>query len=443
MQFGFALQQEQSQKLLMTTQMKQAIELLQCASVDLIGHLETFVADNPCVDLELPADLRHLLMQSKNSVVHRRTPVERTQGLPIENIVPSEPSLYEEVTSQLRMMAIPSPLLHVSQYIVGCLDESGFLREREQDIADALGVCVETVGEALHWVQMCHPKGIGARNLQECLLLQLDDVSEDLRGLVETIVRNHLTDVAAGKIAHIAKVLKHTPAEVQSAVDALKQLNPRPGLQYGYEQPAHVIPDVIVERVEGDYVVRTNDGAEPKLNIHRGYANWHQMDSEVRQYVLKKMQAAQWLVRCLEQRRMTLYKVAEVIVDVQRGFLDHGRAHLKPLTLRQVADIAGVHESTVSRATRGKYMATPRGTFEMKYFFTAELHGSAGSTSAAAAKFEIQRLVEREDETCPLSDDAIARTLQRQGIQISRRTVAKYREELNIAPSWRRRRFAN
>lgn len=382
-------------------------------------------------------------MQSKNSVVHRRTPVERTQGLPIENIVPSEPSLYEEVTSQLRMMAIPSPLLHVSQYIVGCLDESGFLREREQDIADALGVCVETVGEALHWVQMCHPKGIGARNLQECLLLQLDDVSEDLRGLVETIVRNHLTDVAAGKIAHIAKVLKHTPAEVQSAVDALKQLNPRPGLQYGYEQPAHVIPDVIVERVEGDYVVRTNDGAEPKLNIHRGYANWHQMDSEVRQYVLKKMQAAQWLVRCLEQRRMTLYKVAEVIVDVQRGFLDHGRAHLKPLTLRQVADIAGVHESTVSRATRGKYMATPRGTFEMKYFFTAELHGSAGSTSAAAAKFEIQRLVEREDETCPLSDDAIARTLQRHGIQISRRTVAKYREELNIAPSWRRRRFAN
>lgn len=444
MQLGYGLQQEQSQKLLMTTQMKQAIELLQCSREELLERLQEWTAENPLVEIEWPTYAREYLAH-KDERRDSSAPSQRPAVSAFDYGLSAQSSMYDELSSQLRCMN-PSPgVLRVALHLAGCLDESGYLMEPLEDISARLTVSDDGVVQALKYVQSCEPKGIGARSLEECLVLQLDAIPESDRALTKTVIQRHLTDAAANKFSYIAKACKQDVRRIQQVVDGLKRLNPKPGLTYAQTHTHYVVPDVVVRDMDGEYLVMTNESAEPKLHIPPKYFEWmgEDMDAETRQYVARKLQSAEWLVRSLEQRRQTLYKVSKAIVDMQKAFFIRGMSAMQPLTLRQIADLVGVHESTVSRATRGKYMLTPRGLYELKFFFTAELQRTGGCTSAQAAKYEIQKLIEGENRLHPLSDEEIAKSLQHSGTRISRRTVAKYREEMNISPSWRRKRYAN
>lgn len=446
MSLGYQLHQEQTQRLVMTTQMKQAIELLQCSSLELSQYIADWVDGNPCADYE--PIVRPLQDAWEMRVPPARTPRPLVTGsaqgsLALEQIVPCEITLLDGVEAQLRLIRAGQGVIHTAHYLLGCLDENGYLRESMADVCVRLGVAEATFDEALHVLQSCDPPGIGARDLAECLRLQLDFVDLAVRPLVGRLIDHHLKEVADGKLPVIAKRLKVPVSAVQSAVDALRRLNPRPGFACGSARTEYVIPDVIVRCVGSDYVVLSNENAQPMLTINYNYQRLLRLrpDAETRDYLQEKFQSAEWLVRCLEQRRLTLYRVAEAIVAHQSDFFQRGPIAMKPLTLRRIADKVNLHESTVSRATRGKYMLTPRGLFEMKYFFTAELQADVGVTSAQVAKQEIQVSIDAEDSGHPLSDEALTQALSNRGIHISRRTVAKYREELKIPPSWRRRRF--
>jgi RNA polymerase sigma-54 factor len=429
----------------MTTQMKQAIEVLQCSAEELQAYIEEHIADNPFAELEFPSPspLESWGLGRAPSASRGRSRSD-AEGLPLENIVRSEPTLIEQLEHQIDMCQERKEVLKAAKFIIGCLDESGYLIESDATLAELLGMSEAIVREAIGLVQSLEPPGIGARSLKECLLLQLSSVPGHLRDVVRELIDNHLEDIADGKIRNISRRMKLPAHTIQEAVDALRRLNPRPGLCYRMGQPEYVIPDVVVERVGTGYIVLTNDYSTPTVRLCEENRKMlmGMCGEEAREFVQKKFHAAKWIVRCIEQRRLTLYRVAEAILNFQRDFFDYGYAHIKPLTLRQVADHIGLHESTISRATRNKYMQTPRGVFEMRFFFTSELQGQHGTTSAEAAKHQIKRLIEGEDPKKPLSDDALSRELIRAGIHISRRTVAKYREEMGIPASARRKRFA-
>lgn len=446
MSLSFNLYQEQSQRLVMTVQMKQAIELLQCTTLELNQYVADWIDANPCADYEpIAHQLQDAWQTSMDAGKVVRMPRKGTSMTyaPLEQLVASEISLLERVDSQLRVIQAVPQVIHTARFLLGCLDESGYLIESLEDVCSCLGIAAPVFDEALQLLQACDPAGIGARNLAECLRLQLDFVEPNLRPLVRVLIDEHLKDVADGKLPVIAKKLRLRTSAIQTAVDALRKLNPRPGFACGLQSAEYVIPDVLVRKMGSDYVVVTNDHAQPQVHVNNNYRRLMRRnpDAEVRDYLQKKLHSAEWLIRCLEQRSVTLYRVAQAIVDHQVAFFDHGTSGMKPLTLRQIADKVSLHESTVSRATRGKYMLTPRGLFEMKYFFTAEVHSDDGVTSAQVAKHEIKAMVDLEQGKSPLSDEALTKQLSDNGIHISRRTVAKYREELKIPPSWRRRRY--
>lgn len=444
-QMGFGLYQEQTQRLVMTTQMKQAIDVLQYSSLDLNQYVADQVDNNPFAEYESISQRLQQSWTMKSAVGDKRGypgSGHRTPP-PLDQTIRTEITLTDMLEQQIRVQRTSPRVARAALFVVGCLDESGYLREPDDALTELLGESSLVVAEAIALLQSCDPPGIGARNLQECLSLQLSVVPQTVRSLVARLIDAHLEDVAAGRIPIIARALHVSTREIQDAVDALRKLEPRPGLAYRSGAPEYVIPDIVVERVASQYVVMSNDHSQPTVRISAAYRQLLQrpQEEEARQYMAKKLQAAEWLVRCLEQRRLTLYRVAEAIVDVQTAFFDHGESAMKPLTLRHIADKLGLHESTVSRATRGKYMQTPRGVYEMKFFFTAEIASDDGVTSSQAAKHHIRLRVEHEDARQPLSDDAIAHHLADIGIHISRRTVAKYREELHIPSSTRRRRY--
>jgi RNA polymerase sigma-54 factor len=439
---SFNLYQEQTQKLVMTTQMKQALEVLQYSALELVDYVAEFAVDNPFADYD-PQNLDEQIAwtQKLQRSWHQWSGREARQT--VDQQVAIEQSLEDHVVAQLHLLDASPAVKQVAERLAGNLDESGYLRDSEAALKIWLNVSDATLADAIELLQSCEPAGIGARSLQECLHLQVDTVEVELRSLVDRLITDYLNEVAAGKLMKIAKELRQPPAVIQNAVDRLRKLNPKPGFALGSTVTPYIVPDVVVQRIENHYVVSTHESATPVLRVNRSYLQLlrQQKDAETRTYLAKKLQSAQWVAKCIEQRRMTLLRVAEAIVEMQREFFDYGVSAMKPLTLRHIADRLGVHESTVSRATRSKYMLAPSGLYEMKFFFSAELQGDDGLTSAQAAKYEINRLIAGENAAKPYSDEALVRQLKQYGIQISRRTVAKYRDELQIAPSWRRKRY--
>ena len=436
----------------MTTQMKQAIEILQFSNYELNDYLAEAVESNPLLELapvrEATVSAEILRSRMNGGALRRGGTDSPGASSVIEQTASYEITLMEWLESQLNLRNLPAQTLQITRFLIGSIDESGYLRESSEAVADLLEVSVQEVDEAVAVVQECDPPGIGARDLRECLLLQIMQVPDAERDLVRRLIESFLEDVASGKLINIARRLKVPVEQVQAAVDQLRRLNPRPGLGFQHGNAPYVIPDVVVKQVEDAWVVMTNESSYTPIAFNPGYRRFIQAKeaaqtsgADAQHYLTDKLHAARWLMRCLEQRRMTLYRVAEAIVTAQTAFFEHGPQAMKPLTLRQIADELGVHESTVSRATRGKYMQTPRGVVEMKYFFSAEVSGPTGAVSARSAKHIIQSLVRAEDTAHPLSDEALVSQLLEQGVRISRRTVAKYREELDIPPSWRRRRF--
>jgi RNA polymerase sigma-54 factor len=344
-------------------------------------------------------------------------------------------------------MSDASPRIkEIAGFIIGNIDEDGYLRATNEEVMASGGYGAEEVEQAVQAVQSLDPIGVGARDLRECLLLQLQFLEID-EPLVEVIIRDHWEEFMQRKFVALAKTLIVDLKTLEGIVEIIKHLDPKPGRKYSSERAIYVEPDVYVHKVGDEYIIVLNEDGMPKLRINGSYrAMLSSMDSksdgETVNYIKDKIRSAVWLIKSLDQRQRTIYKVAESIVKHQREFLEKGIDFLRPLVLRDVADDIQMHESTVSRVVSNKYMHTPRGLFLMKYFFHSGIDSDTGEDiSSLTVKKKIQSFIENEDPRKPLSDSKIMKILNDEGINIARRTVAKYRDELNIPSSTDRKQI--
>ncbi len=470
------LKVEQSQKLVMTPELQQAIGLLQLSALELKGFVQEEMINNPLLELnekvdgpeesaenEVDASLAEPPVDEKEKAaadssfeweeyLREEEPYQRSWNYQksgsdfaaVEYFVSSETNLQDHLLFQLRTSNIDSRKKLLGEYIIDSLDENGYFRGEVADHTSFLDVTEDEFIKALELVQSFEPPGIAARDLQECLLLQLKQ-RDDVSCAVETIIKEHLPELAEGRYRCIAKKMGISRSELQGAVDYICALNPKPGACYGSGQEAkYIVPDIVVENVEGDYIITINDNI-PHLTINPLYRSLLRKngEDEIRGYIKKRLGSALWLIRSIEQRRITLHNVTQQILDIQRPFLEKGIHFLKPLTLREVADQVGMHESTISRVTANKYMQTPRGIYPLKFFFCGGLSGQKGEDkhSVMSIKTYLKDIIEEEDNTAPYSDRELEEIFKNQGIDVSRRTITKYRKELKIPASYKRRRL--
>lgn len=372
---------------------------------------------------------------------------ERSQ---LENSPAPPGSLFDSVEEQLRFLASDDPLLKVAEFIAGNLDPDGYLRTPLEDLATTLNVEIDETERALRLVQSLEPAGIGARSLQECFALQLERLLSSERMVKPAVsralevVRRSFDDLLHQRWERITRLLGVSLVEVRQVVEVLRHLDPRPGLQLGPTNSVVIEPDVVVTKDGGEWRVTLADDSFPRLRLSSQYVRMlrgRAVDSEAATYLRERMRSALWFLRSVEQRQSTILKVAKAIVHRQSGFLNDGLLYLRPLVLRDIADDIGMHESTISRVVAKKYMATPRGVFPFKFFFHSAIsHAVDGDISSMVVRDRIRELIGAEEPQRPLSDARVARQLNRLGIRIARRTVAKYREEMGIPSSEQRRR---
>ena len=355
-------------------------------------------------------------------------------------------TLEEHLTDQISEKNLPERKQLLLRFLIGSLDADGFLRFPLDDIAAFTRTSLPEVEEAVQILWSFDPHGVGARNLRECMMLQLR-----FKGKEGTLAWRMVTEkwdlLEKLKIPEIARDLGVEPRMVQDAIGELKTLNPKPGYEYNAERPSTIIPDLVVEKIEGTFVVTLNDRSIPSLHINRSYATMLKRGSttrsEVKKYLREKLNSASWFIGAIEQRKATMLKVMTAIVERQKEFFELGPPHLSPLRLQDIADMIKMHISTVSRVTSSKYVQTPHGIFELKYFFTEAVVKDAegGDISSERVKMRIRRMIETEDVKDPLSDQKIADTLSKEQLAIARRTVAKYREQMNILPARLRQKY--
>jgi len=347
-------------------------------------------------------------------------------------------SLQETLLEQVRESALPEEQWPIAEMLVGNVDDYGYLKATLEELASSTGLSADKILEVLKVVQSFEPAGVGARDLRECLLLQLERQGEQ-NTLEYRIVNEFMDALGKRRIPEIARGTDTTVEQVQEALARIARLEPRPGRAFLPDNDQYVLPEVFVRKSGDDYVVTTNNEHIPHLRISNTYKDLmaqRENSSEVRNYIREKIRAGKFLIKSLHQRQETILNIAKEIVNRQREFMAKGVAALKPLTMVQVAQVVGVHETTVSRAVSGKYMQTPQGIFEMKYFFTAGIQTANGDgMSNTSVKDMIADIFKQEDASKPLSDQEVVRMLKDKGIVIARRTVAKYRTELNILPS--------
>ncbi len=490
MDMKIGLHLRQRQQLVMTPKLQQALKLLQMPSLELQQMLKQEIMENPL--LEEIEDFEEVAEESDERETEQEpsadgdgtaeaAPVEDTDAKPdggeageeqvdwdeyfnagfelgrsaaeeeqheefFEKVPVAKQTFTDQLMGQLRITNDDPQTLAIGDYIIGSLDESGYLTCDLEEIAGTFGVPMEEVDRVLELIQAFDPPGVGARNLQECLLLQLRFRGED-DTLAATIIRDHFDEFKQKKYVDIARKLKISVQDVQDQCKLISTLDPKPGLEVVAEDPKYVIPDLVVENVDGKYVVYLNDRNVPRLRVSQHYHDElmrevRDGDSAAREFINARLKSAKWLIQTIEQRRRTMVKVMECIVRKQREFFEKGTAFLKPLTLQQVASEINMHESTVSRVTTNKYVQTPRGVFELKFFFSSSLGTQdGGEVSAKSAKDRIRRIIEAEMTRSPLSDQKIADMLKKEGLNIARRTVAKYREQLNILPARMRKQY--
>jgi len=332
----------------------------------------------------------------------------------------------------------------MTEVIVGNIDDRGFLQAGPEDISASTGMDQADLERVLEVVQTFHPVGVAARDLRECLLIQLKRLGKE-QSLEYRIVDRHLDDLGKRRFPEIARRCGTTPEQVQRAANFIATLDPKPGQIFTSDPNNYVLPDVTVERISGDWMISLNGEQIPHLRISNTYKDLMSQEkngADVRDYIRDKIRSGKFLIKSIHQRQQTISNIAHEIVKRQLDFLEFGPSGLKPMTMVQIADAVGVHETTVSRAISGKYMATPHGVFDMKYFFTPGYQTADGdSMSNTSVKGAIAELVKGEDTRNPLSDKEIVELLEKRGIPIARRTVAKYRNELNILPSNMRKRY--
>jgi len=456
LKIGYELTIEQTQKLSMTPELIQAIQILQYNNQELNEYIDKELLENPILeseyhkesDTEIDIDsLRDQLIQADENVeAYKQWESHSTSDeYSYENFVAFNYTLTEFLIEQLHFSSLKGQDAEIGRYIIENIDDNGYLSMSLEEICSVLDVDLDSCERVLDLIHTFEPSGVGARDLNECLIIQLASLGE-LTDEIEFIISNRLKDLADNKYALISKEVGISLTEVQEIADLIKTLEPKPGRGFDSDNSIkYIIPDIYVEETNGEYVVSANDGSTPSLHISSYYNSLTEeakSDKELSNYLNNRFNSAMWLMKSIEQRKKTIYNVASAIVQFQNDFFAKGERFLKPLTLKQIAETVGVHESTVSRAINGKYMQCPRGVFELKYFFTGGILNEDGSgVSSNSIKSMIKEFVDAEDDKKPLSDSKISEMLHEKGIDISRRTVAKYRDDIGILPSSKRRRF--
>jgi RNA polymerase sigma-54 factor len=468
------LQTKLAQKLILTPSLQQAIKLLPMSTLELADLLNQEVVENPLLE-EVPteelqaaeatptsekegeeapktdksdswddADYEYFFGDYLDDGYRPRAPQEVKELPPIENTLSTSASLTDHLEWQLSLQTDADPIREIGEAIIGNLDDDGYLVASVDEIAAMGPWPVEDVEKALRLIQSFDPIGVAARDLQECLTLQVQHLH--LQGTpTEKIVTEHLRLLHNHQMPDLARKLGLTMEELKHHVEIIQHLDPKPGSRFNPQPSQYVIPDVYIIKVEDQYVAVLNEDGLPQLRISPTYRRLldkgaAENSDETRAYVKDKFRSALWLIKSVEQRQKTIHKVATSIINFQRDFLDHGIDHLRPLVLRDVANDIGMHESTVSRVVTNKYMHTPQGVYEMKFFFHSGISSSYGDeVSSVTIKNRIRKIIEGEDPRKPLSDSKIVSILQREGLMLARRTIAKYREELKIPTSNQRK----
>lgn len=458
MNMNFNLNLTQEQKLIMTQQMQLSIKLLQMSSFELLEHIDKEVQENPVLELsysesnennenntETRIDYKELIkyLEFDNYSSRSYEKGEDDEVSPF-NFVSEKKSLKEYLNDQITDSDVKDYLKIAALYIVNNLDSRGYLEITLEEICLDLNITLKTAEKALELVQGLDPAGIAARNLRECLKLQLIRKNNKDEKLF-LIIDNNLEDIAENRYTVIAKQLQIEPIKVQEYADVIKGLQPKPSSGfYTGEDIGFIIPDAYIRKIGEEYHIIMNDNLLPKLNINESYKSIikEDKDKQTVEYIKDKINSALFLMKSIENRKSTVYKVLKKIVELQREYFEYGENYLKPMTLKDIAESIDMHESTVSRAIKDKYVGIDRGTVKIKDLFTVGLsNNNVEDVSTSIIKREIKVLIEKEDKVKPLSDQVICDILNEKGMNISRRTVAKYREEMNIKPSSKRKRL--
>ncbi len=464
----------------MTPQLQQAIKLLQLSRMELIDLVQQELEENPVLEEGVDTETEELAEVAEGEPEHAgqenqieevkadeegmndidwqtylegynlggtvASSYEEDEERPsYENLLTKKRTLVDHLMWQLTLTRLSEMETRVATEIIGNIDEDGYLKATNEELAAASGADEETVEATLRIVQDFDPPGVGGRNLQECLLLQVRQL--DMEGsLVEEILRDHIAELETRKYQVIAKALGVHLDDVLAAAKIISGLDPRPGSPFGQEDVHYITPDIFVYKIGGEYVVVLNDEGLPNLRINSFYrsalSGASEVDEKAGDYIQEKMRGAVWLIKSIHQRQRTIYKVSKSIIKFQRDFFDKGIEHLKPLVLRDVANDIDMHESTISRVTTNKYMQTPGGLFELKYFFNSGISTTGGESIASeSVKTRIKEIIAGENPKKPYSDQKIVLLLRESGIDIARRTVTKYREMLGVGSSTERKRL--
>lgn len=467
-----ALQLRLGQQLTMTPQLQQAIRLLQLPTIELQAHIRELLESNVMLEQEEENETTRLEalatpeLSGETAAAATENPVEVVdENWEDHSVGPAEnpwspgdddrqqefadsagQSLHEHLLWQLELARMPARQQAIGRAIIDAINDDGYITEPLAEIAATLrpeiSCEIAEIEAVLAIVQGLDPAGIAARSVSECLQLQLAQLAPETPGLeiASVIARDHLDHVAGRELTALRRGIAASDDDLETALALVRSLNPRPGSVISAGTPEYVVPDVFVRRTARGWSVEINAATLPRVRVNQDYARLIGRDAS-HAAMRTQLQEARWLLKSLEIRNDTLTKVARSIVERQRDFLERGEEFMRPMILRDIADAISMHESTVSRVTSGKYMHTPRGVFELRYFFSSQVEGSDGSgTSSTAIRAKIRKLIREEDPASPLSDSRIAEILSAEGIPVARRTVAKYREMLNLAPSNERKR---
>ena len=448
MELGLDIRQTQT----LSPQVMQSMEILQMGSQELLEYIEELLQENPVLESEAMDSCEDMaLLRRKmdwlrsadvqNSWYHRQDAEDSFDPLSLATAASQEESLYYYLKSQVRPEALSRPVAAALDYLMESLDPNGWLDESPADVAVRLALPQSAVDEAVALLQSLEPAGVGACDLRQCLRLQLERRGET--GLPLLIVEQHLEDMGRDHYNHIARATGASRSELQTACDLIRSLNPRPAS--GFSDRAHLpylTPDLVVVNFEDHFEIVTNDSYLPSLQVSAYYSSLYKEtgDKQVKDYLNGKLRQAKWVMHSVEQRRSTLMRCARCIVDEQELFFRRGPGHLRPMLLADVARQLEVHESTVSRAVKDKYIQCAHGIFPMGYFFSRSL-GDSGEATGDRAKMLLRQLIDGEDKSKPLSDQKLAALLAERGVEISRRTVAKYRDEMGISSTSGRKQF--
>lgn len=448
MNFNNSLELTQSQKLIMTTQLKQSLSILNMSKLELEEEIKREAENNPLVEVEKSGEIN---WEEYIKDMDRSRRLDRTEisynpdnEVNLENLVKYSSNLYEDLKFQISLYKLTDKELEVCEYIIDSLDEDGYLRTEEKVIVDTLKIDEELFEKCLISVQQLEPSGVGARSLSECLMIQMASLGI-YNEILEEIVTKDLNLIANNKYKEISKKYNMSLQKCVELINIIKTLDPKPGRTCSVEKSVYIQPDVTVEKIDDEFIVYLNEKDSYQIRINSYYKDIlknSQSDESAKEFIKERLNSATGLMKNIESRKTTVLKIAEEIVKAQDEFLRKGTKYIKPLKMKDIAEKLEFHESTISRGVNGKYMLTPFGVYEFRYFFSSAIETENNEmASSTSIKKIIKETIKDENKKKPLSDDHISKLLKEKGINVARRTVAKYREELGISSSSKRKEY--